>query len=395
MSWIRKGLLAALVFTAGLIVGGSDEFGHRAHEAVENTAAKVLVAVSDERVDDVRMQLLMENPSLIRAIQGGGAFGNKSHRSIALGMFSRSEAGIAAARELIQIELVAPRTWLIRLPVSNAVLFETDEGLVLVETGVAAAGPALFDAVRSVSDAPLHTIIYTHAHVDHAYGTWAFLEAGERPEIVAHVAATKRFARYIRLRGSIAKYMNQPVNTMPLDRGDIAWPTRSFENRLDLEIGGESFVLQHHRAETDDQLYLWMPSRKVLVSSDYYQAWIPNAGNGKRVQRYVEEWAVALREMAGLGAELVLPGHGPVIEGSDEIRGDFILLAKALESIAAQTIAGLNAGLRKDEVWARVRLPAPLAADSRLQERYVSVQDISKMVIKQYTGWWDDIPSHW
>jgi alkyl sulfatase BDS1-like metallo-beta-lactamase superfamily hydrolase len=27
--------------------------------------------------------------------------------------------------------------------------------------------------------------------------------------------------------------------------------------------------------------------------------------------------------------------------------------------------------------------------------QYVSPQDISKMVIRQYTGWWDDLPSDW
>ena len=27
--------------------------------------------------------------------------------------------------------------------------------------------------------------------------------------------------------------------------------------------------------------------------------------------------------------------------------------------------------------------------------QYVSPQDISKMVIRRYTGWWDDLPSDW
>ena len=27
--------------------------------------------------------------------------------------------------------------------------------------------------------------------------------------------------------------------------------------------------------------------------------------------------------------------------------------------------------------------------------QYVTPNDISKMVIKKYTGWWDDIPSNW
>ena len=30
-----------------------------------------------------------------------------------------------------------------------------------------------------------------------------------------------------------------------------------------------------------------------------------------------------------------------------------------------------------------------------LKEQYVTSKDICKMVIMQYAGWWDDIPSHW
>nr|MDT0252166.1 alkyl sulfatase dimerization domain-containing protein [Endozoicomonas sp.] len=30
-----------------------------------------------------------------------------------------------------------------------------------------------------------------------------------------------------------------------------------------------------------------------------------------------------------------------------------------------------------------------------LQVQYVSAKDISKMLLKQYTGWWNDIPSDW
>lgn len=394
MKWLGLAMGLLVSFAFGVALGGTD-VGDGMRAAGERALGTGLVAASGESAEDPMTRVLLENPSLIRAIQGDGAFGNPSDPAISRRIFSRDEAAIEAAREITKVEKLAPRTWLIRLPVSNAVLFETDEGLVLVDAGAAAAGPALLDAIRSVSDAPIHTLIYTHAHVDHAYGTWALLEAGEQPEVVAHAAMPKRFERYIRLRGSIARQMSQPLADLPDDRGDVVWPTRIFEGRLELEIGGETFVLQHHLGETDDQLYVWVPGRKALACADYYQEWIPNVGNGKRVQRYVEEWAVALREMAGLGAEILLPGHGGAVEGTHLIHGDFTLLADALDSIVEQTIAGLNAGLREDQVWAAVHLPESLAGHPKLQEVYVSVQDVSKMVIKRHTGWWDDIPSHW
>ena len=36
-----------------------------------------------------------------------------------------------------------------------------------------------------------------------------------------------------------------------------------------LTIGGEQFSLTHARGETEDQLWVWVPSRLVVASADY------------------------------------------------------------------------------------------------------------------------------
>ncbi len=340
--------------------------------------------------------LLHADPELAAAVARGGAFGGAFSRIVAGDIFGSSAEAVRDVQQKTRIVEVAPRTWLIRMPIVNVALFETDAGLLLVDTGMPAAGPAVLQAIRSLSDKPLHTVIYTHGHVDHAYGAQALLDAGEQPEIIAHENLPRRFDRYLRLRGSLARYMGQPPESLPRERADMVWPTRTFKDRLELQIGGEMFVLQHHRGETDDQLYVWAPARRALASADFYQGFLPNAGNGKRVQRYPEEWAVALREMAQLGALHLLPAHGASIsDDAGLIRRNFLLLSEALQSIVDQTLAGLNRGLRRDQIYRSVTLPEHLAREPTLREQYVSVQDISKMVIRRYTGWWDDIPSRW
>ena len=69
--------------------------------------------------------------------------------------------------------------------------------------------------------------------------------------------------------------------------------------------------------------------------------------------------------------------------------------AEALEHIVDHTLAGLNAQQRQGEIADSVALPARLAEHPTLNEQYVSPADVSRMVMKQYCGWWDDIPSHW
>ncbi len=352
-------------------------------------------AEAEQHRNEVRMGVVLSDPDLTDAVIGGGAFGGSFSPAVALNMYDRNHTeAIEDAKRLVEIEEVCPRSWLVRLPIVNCAVFETDEGLVVVDTGMAPGGPAVLQAIRTVSSAPIHTIIYTHAHVDHCMGTWALME--DNPEVIAHADAPRRYDRYVRLRGSVSRYMTQPLHSFPADQSDWVAPTMTFRDTLSITVGGERFDIVHHRGETDDQLYVHVPGREALASADYYQGFLPNAGNGKRVQRYVEDWALALREMAALAPRFLLPAHGESIVGDPEaIAEAFTAHADALDFIAEETLAGLNARRRQDEVADSIQLPPALADHPTLNEQYVSPADISRMVMKQYCGWWDDIPSHW
>lgn len=387
-------ITAAVFLAIGIFVADTKvaDVARTAAKSVKSATVEVVANAADAQT---RTMVLAENPGLISRILEGGSFGGDSSLAASQNIFGRTEEAIEDVRKKTRVIEVGPRSYLIRMPIVNAAFFETDEGIVLVDTGMGPSGPAIMDAIRSVSDMPIHTIIYTHGHVDHAYGTWAIMEAGETPQIIAQERLNDRFNRYIRLRGSLSKYMSQPLEQLPGSRDDLVWPTRTFSDRLELEIGGETFVLQHHKGETDDQLYVWVPGRKALASADYYQGFLPNAGNGKRSQRHVEEWAVALREMAALEPEILLPAHGEEITDTATIVENFSVLAEALQYIVDYTIEGLNAGKRKDEIYGPLQLPEHLAKHPTLKVQYVTANDISKMLIKQYTGWWNDIPSNW
>ncbi|MFT5443359.1 MAG: glyoxylase-like metal-dependent hydrolase (beta-lactamase superfamily II), partial [Myxococcota bacterium] len=396
--WGRDVVIALVFVVVGAAVGllfGQTEAGEQARKSTTRTVGG---AIARGASLDTRSQLLLENPEVIQALSRGGGFGGEMSQQIALNMFSQDDVSVAEARKRVRIEEIGPRSWLIRLPIVNAVMFETDEGLVLVDTGMGPAGPAILDVVRTVSDKPIHTIIYTHGHVDHAYGTWALVNAGpdgEMPEIISHVDLPKRFERYMRLRGSISRYMSQPEYQLPAKPDDVVYPTRTFSDRLELEIGGETFVLQHREGETDDQLFVWVPGRGALASADYYQGFLPNAGNGKRAQRNVEEWAFALREMVALEPQILLPAHGEGMDNPAAIVDALSVHAEALQYIVDETIKGLNTGIRKDKVVDQLVWPERFANHPLLNIQYVTPQDIAKMVIKRHTGWWDDVPSHW
>jgi glyoxylase-like metal-dependent hydrolase (beta-lactamase superfamily II) len=277
----------------------------------------------------------------------------------------------------------------------NVAVFETSAGLVLIDTGYAPAGPALRDALRKISAKRVHTIVYTHHHVDHMLGAWALLEAGERPQIVATAELADEVDRDLRSAELTARYNNQAPEEAPHSRAELPMPTRTFHGRLVLDIGRDRFVLTHAPGETADQLWVSVPTRHAIVTADYFQPFLPNAGNGKRRQRYVGSWAQALREMAALRPAIALPMHGAALTSTTEIVDRFEAQAAMLESIERQTLAGLNAGLRREEAAARVTLPPELAAREDAKELYVTARDIGAMVAQEYTGWWDGLAADW
>jgi alkyl sulfatase BDS1-like metallo-beta-lactamase superfamily hydrolase len=278
---------------------------------------------------------------------------------------------------------------------ANSTSFVTDEGIVMVDSGVVQVGPLIRDAVRGYTDAPLHTVIYSHGHIDHAMGIGTWLEAGEKPNIVAHEAVPVRFKRYIRMAE-----LNEHINTIQFGFRDVRWPreyhwpTTTYRDALTLTIGGERFELRHGKGETDDATWVWAADRGLLATGDFWISCVPNCGNPQKVQRYPEEWVEAFEAMLGLDAEMLLPGHGPLIKGAEKVRAALTDAADYLRSIIEQTLAAMNEGLPHDQIIERVKPPASLADRPYLQPVYDRPEFIVRNLIRLHGGWWDGYPAN-
>lgn len=295
---------------------------------------------------------------------------------------------------LLDVEPVADRTAFVS-SFANATAFETDAGLVLVDTGSFLLSAQVHTHVRSFSARPLHTAVYTHGHVDHCFGVERYeAEQGTPARVVAHERVPARFDRYRLTRGYNACINARQFRTPPSWPVDFRVPDVTYATSLDLEVGGERFELRHALGETDDATWVWVPSRAVVCVGDLIIWATPNAGNPQKVQRYPREWAQALRAVARLPAETLCPGHGPPIFGRDRVQRALVETAELLESIVDQTLAVMNAGGRLEEALATVRAPQALLARPYLRPIYDEPEFIVRNVWRLYGGWWDGDPSH-
>jgi alkyl sulfatase BDS1-like metallo-beta-lactamase superfamily hydrolase len=282
---------------------------------------------------------------------------------------------------------------------ANVSAFATGEGLVLVDTGSTFLAAAAHEAIRSWSDRSLHTAVFTHGHIDHCFGVELYEDdaaaaGGPAPRVVAHEAIAARFDRYRATSG-----YNAVINQRQFQNPSLRWPLEyrypdeTYADHLALEIGGVQFELHHARGETDDHTWVWVPDRRVLCCGDLFIWASPNCGNPQKVQRYPREWALAAREMAALGAEILLPGHGLPVVGADRVRTALLDVAALLESLHDQTLALMNAGACLDDIVHSIEYPEALLAKPYLRPVYDEPEFVVRNIWRLYGGWYDGNPA--
>ena len=279
---------------------------------------------------------------------------------------------------------------------ANVACARTGDGLVIVDAGSPLHAAGIVEAVRSWTTAPLHTAVFTHGHVDHIYAVKLFEAEGNGPaRVLAHEALPARFKRYEATNGYNG-IINQRQFQLPYPMfpGDYRYPDETYETQLDVTVGDLAFSLRHDRGETDDHTWVWIEDHKVLCTGDLFIWASPNCGNPQKAQRYCDEWAVALRKMADLGAEFLLPGHGLPIAGAERIRGVLTDTARYLESLFTQTIDLMNSGARLDEIIHTVRPPDDLLGRPWLQPVYDEPEFVVRNIWRLYGGWYDGNPAH-
>ncbi|GAA4387681.1 MBL fold metallo-hydrolase [Actinomadura sp. NPDC048032] len=160
---------------------------------------------------------------------------------------------------------------------------------------------AYLESIRSVTDRPVRTLVNTHHHGDHTFGNYLFSGA----TVVGH-EGTREGAL------SWGPPFDEPFWTK-VDWGavEIEPPFLTYTDGLTLWVDDLRCEVRHvgTPAHTTNDSIVWIPERRVLFCGDL----LFNGGTPFLMQGSVAGAVKVLEEVvAPLGAETIVPGHGPV-----------------------------------------------------------------------------------
>ncbi|MGY2876520.1 cyclase [Marmoricola sp. URHA0025 HA25] len=194
------------------------------------------------------------------------------------------------------------------------------------------------EAIASVTDQPVRTLVNTHHHGDHTFGNYLFPGA----TIVGQERSRAAMLAWGLPRS--APYWTE-VDWGPVE---LAPPFLTFEEAVSVYVDELRCEIRHlgRPAHTDNDAVVWVPERKLLFSGDL----LFKGGTPFVVQGSVAGALETLDELERLGAETVVPGHGPVCgpEVIDEVRRYLRFVQDVAARGVADDVAPLEAALATD-----------------------------------------------
>lgn len=313
---------------------------------------------------------------------------------------TRPGADALAPAAAEQAEQIAPGLWC-SPGLSNSYLLTTDDGRVIVNTGMGFEGPvhrANFDAV---DPSPVRYIIFTQGHVDHVGGldsvrdpdtqvvaqtnwtTWR----DDNDRLIPYRASRSAFAFSDKLATGI-QAIQRRLGTRHLAGQSVPTVDLDFEDTLTLEVGGRRMeLISVPGGETTDSLVVWLPDEGICLCGNTFGpifGHIPNLVT-MRGDRYRDALtAVAsVERVRALQPELLVTGHFGPIAGRQRIDAELARLRNAIQYIHDETVAGMNAGKDVGTLMREITLPA----EYEVGQGYGKVAWDVRAIWENYSGW--------
>jgi len=189
------------------------------------------------------------------------------------------------------------------------------ENSILIDTGLDSCLQGVLDDIKKDGFDPekIEVIITTHSHPDHFDGIRSFMENNTQ------MALHPEEDRFIKETGM--GFYNMFGLQLPEYRVDIPLQEGEFK------VKNTTFEIYHTPGHSPGSISIYWPDKKALIVGDViFQAGVGRTdfpgGDGNLLKQSIER-------LSGLDVEYLLPGHGEIIQGKDNIKKNFDYVADA------------------------------------------------------------------
>lgn len=300
---------------------------------------------------------------------------------------------------------------------SNVYMVEGATSVTIIDTTESTkAAENILAEFRKKTDKPVGRIIYTHSHRDHISGAAVFAPEGGLPILASSsfssdlvavdqsvIAPNAALGRRTQAQFGIGLAPDERISLGcgPGDRpmqglgAGYLEPTERIASDREIDLDGVSARLILAPGETADHMVVWLPDARVLFSGDNWYHAFPNlyAIRGTPYRDFAV-WANSLNQLAGLGSEVLAPGHTLPVTGAENVREVLTTTSAAILHVMRHTADGIDRGMSMDDIAASIALPAELAERPWLREFYGKIAWSARAFAAGTLGWYDGNPTH-
>jgi len=268
---------------------------------------------------------------------------------------------------------------------SNALFIINEQDVVVVDTGsFAETGRLMAAEVKKLTSLPVRYVVNTHWHDDHHGGNAVYRELWPGAEIIAHrdtrtdmiersyagrpksiAGMEQTFAKYQRWlaegKDDNGKALDEDRRARVKDVVDFfeadlpkfravkeAPPTVTLTDQLVLKRGERTIDIRWlGLGNTRGDVVVYLPKERIVATGDLLVLPIPFAFGS-----YYEQWADTLGRLDKLDADILLPGHGPILRDHVALRS----VEALLRALVGEVKAAVAAGATLEETRRRVTL---------------------------------------
>jgi glyoxylase-like metal-dependent hydrolase (beta-lactamase superfamily II) len=269
---------------------------------------------------------------LVVLLGGVSAFPRQAARNPA-GQAPAEGTPVGALRQII------PGHYVYSSATYNSGIIATSEGVVVLDAlNSEAVARAQREAMASVIRQPVRVLVSSTFHNNYSKGNVAYADVLK----IGHE----------HYRTDLLELMQR--EKVPAEEQQARRPNQTFRDRMTLYLGGKEIqILYVGRAHTRGDSIIFVPQDRIAYLSELYfadQFLFINDGYGL-------DWLRALDAVDALGADIVVPGHGPIPPDPRETRHGLRRFRQLLVDVRDAVQKEIARGATEDQAVAAIKWP--------------------------------------